>query len=1189
MLRRKGLWAVGVFLCLLICAIGPVSIALERMDRSVGAGYSTRSSEHVGALGGKSGVGLDREGVHGERLDVHFEKSAEGDGFVLVEGPEGGWTCREATPDEVEWMQRRDPTLPLHVITPLDLHQQQTGLRIILRATPQLEQFPQAKAAFLRAAQTWERLIRNPITIVLDVDFGPTRFGQPYPPGVIGSTRTQPLVARSGYPDVRSQLLSGASSQERGVYNALPQEQVPTDLGPTAAVAAPSAVLRALGLISPVADPDGERGRFGDPPSIGFNSNLPFDFNPDDGIDPDKLDFDAVAVHEIGHALGFTSEVGFRELDSSAPVAVSVLDLFRFRPGVTMATFSTARRILSSGGEQVFFAGPPELPLSTGRPDGSGGDGRQASHWKDDALTGQYIGIMDPTGERGRRDTLTENDLKAFDFLGYQVEAQAQPPPSGDVVDLTSGVPQSGSIPAPQGGGGILGPTQYRIQVPSGATQLRVELRGNQDVDLYVRFGQRIEIQGGRAVADYVSESPTGEETITVTPTSSPPLRAGSYFIAVANFGPGAATFTVTATVSGAPSAQPDIDVQPTALDFGTVTVGSTADRTLTVRNVGSAPLTVTGMTLDNPRFTIVSPSTPFTVNAGGQQTVTVRFAPTSTGPQSGTLRIQSDDPDEATVSVSVTGQGVAQPPPSGRTLSVPNASGEPGRTVSIAVALSDGSGISALSFTLSFDPAILSVSGPSAVSRGTLVPDNFSLSANTATAGRVGIVISPPIQTPLPTFRSGSGSVVTITFQVASGAREGATSPLTLSNISASDANAGSVSITPQNGTFTVGTPRTLTVSDAQGAPGSVVTIPVTLSDGTNISALQFTLSFNPAILTPAANPVALGSLVPSGFTVSANTATAGQVTVVISPPVQTPLPTFTSGSGSVAVLTFQVASGASPGATSPLTLSNISASDRNANAVAITAQNGTFTVLAVRRGDINQDGVINVQDLILLIRHLTGESPLSGAALQAADVNGDGQVNVQDVVRLIQHLTGERPLNISLPPEEMKAHAVRPTRWVAIGGSFWSEGTLQVPLLISEAADVAAAELVLEYEATKLQLAGDPEMWVNADGLPPGFRWYAHESAPGRLRLVLVPPIRSPLPTLPAGMRVLVQVRFVPLLGVRLEELEMPPVRVSHLLLADREGRALPAKEITHVDASGEHEEREFLLRQRHRHQPE
>jgi len=1092
-----------------------------------------------------------------ERLAAH----EEGGGFVLIQGDDGGYTCREATPEELLWMKQRDPNIPLRVITPLRASQQQTGLRIILRSTPQLDGFPQAKAAFLRAAQTWERLIQTPITVVIDVDFGPTRFGRPYPPRVIGSTNPQE-IGGSVYPDVRSRLLSGASSSsETTVYTALPQGQVPTDLGTTTTVFAPSAVFRALGLINPVADPDGERGRFGDPPSIGFNSDIPFDFNPDDGIDPDKLDFDATAVHEIGHALGFTSRVGDRELDPSSTVAVSVWDLFRFRPGITLETFSTAQRILSSGGEQVFFAGPPALPLSTGRPDGSGGDGNQASHWKDDALTGQYIGIMDPTARPGERDEITENDLKALDFFGYRVSAQGQPPPSGDVVDLTSGVPQQGSIPAPsQPGSGVLGQTQYRIQVLTGATQLRVELRaaGNQDVDLYVRFGQKVEIQGGRAVADYISESPTGSETITVTPFSSPPLQAGAYYIAVANFGPGAATFTVTATVTGgAPPAQPDIDVQPTALDFGTVTVGATADRALTVRNVGDAPLQVTSLSLDNPRFTVVSPSTPFTVNAGGQQTVTVRFAPTAAGVQSGTLRIQSNDPDEATVSVSVTGQGgAASPPPSGRTLSVPNASGEPGRTVTIAVNLSDGSGISALSFTLSFDPAVLSISGPSAVSRGSLVPDTFSLSANTATAGQVRIVISPPLTTPLPTFRSGSGSVAAITLQVASGAREGTTSPLALSNISASDANAGSVPITPQNGTFTVGVPRTLAVADAQGAAGATVSIPITLSEGAGISALQFTLSFNPAILTPTANPVALGALVPSTFTVNASTPTAGQLRVVISPPLTSPLPTFNSGSGTVVTVTFQVASGASSGATSPLTLSNVSASDRNGNAVGITTQNGTFTVLAVRRGDINQDGVINVQDLILLIRHLTGESPLTGAALQAADVNGDGQVNVQDVVRLIQHLTGERPLSVSPPGGEEAA------RWVALGERFWSEGAMVVPIVISEASGVAAAELILEYDAARLR--PDPEELVRGVGLPPGFRWQVRELESGRLALVLVPPMESPIPTLPEGFRVLAHVRFLPASDVRAEEAARAFVRVRHVGLADRHGHAISVRAV-------------------------
>jgi hypothetical protein len=38
-------------------------------------------------------------------------------------------------------------------------------------------------------------------------------------------------------------------------------------------------------------------------------------------------------------------------------------------------------------------------------------------------------------------------------------------------------------------------------------------------------------------------------ESLTITPMSTPPLQAGTYYIGVANYGPGASTFTVTATV----------------------------------------------------------------------------------------------------------------------------------------------------------------------------------------------------------------------------------------------------------------------------------------------------------------------------------------------------------------------------------------------------------------------------------------------------------------------------------------------------------------------------------------------------------------------------------------------------------------------------------------------------------------
>ena len=97
----------------------------------------------------------------------------------------------------------------------------------------------------------------------------------------------------------------------------------------------------------------------------------------------------------------------------------------------------------------------------------------------------------------------------------------------------------------------MLSHTHYSIEVPAGATQLKIALIGNQDVDLFARFGSPVFNNGHTVAADYGSTTDTGSETIIVTPLSSPALRAGIYYIAVANFGPGDADFTVTATVAG--------------------------------------------------------------------------------------------------------------------------------------------------------------------------------------------------------------------------------------------------------------------------------------------------------------------------------------------------------------------------------------------------------------------------------------------------------------------------------------------------------------------------------------------------------------------------------------------------------------------------------------------------------------
>jgi hypothetical protein len=362
--------------------------------------------------------------------------------FVNYRG-QGTVGCRDGGEERAGALKRRSGQ-SLHVISGgrsagrESLTAEATGLQIVLRATNQLESFPAAKAAFVNAAAVWESVINTPITIVVDVDFGPTWFGEKYDSDVLGQTDSQDLGESSIYDEVRSVLVGAAISDERiSLYNQLPVSAVPTDLGTTSYVVAPSALWRALGFISPVADPSTEETDLGDPPAVGFNSAFDYDFDPSNGITSNRIDFDSVAVHELGHVLGFDSNTGYRELVRDAPVAVSVWDIFRFRPGVTLDAFRTAQRILSSGGSQDFFDGSKEVALSTGRPDGTGGDREQASHWKDDRLTGQYVGIMDPTLADGERQVITENDLAALSSFGYAVGANQAGPGTPSITKVS--------------------------------------------------------------------------------------------------------------------------------------------------------------------------------------------------------------------------------------------------------------------------------------------------------------------------------------------------------------------------------------------------------------------------------------------------------------------------------------------------------------------------------------------------------------------------------------------------------------------------------------------------------------------------------------------------------------------------------------------------------------------------------
>jgi hypothetical protein len=318
----------------------------------------------------------------------------------------------------------------------------------------------QALAGFEAAGDFWSSLFTDDVTVNINIGFESLNSGVLGQASSFSQVFSYSQVANALIADKKSsddftavahlpgfqvnnstEVFAFLGTEENGSQQLDPENNTLTN--DNAFLDVNRANAKALGLLANDNTVDAE---------ISFNSNFSFDFDRTNGIDFNKFDFVGVAAHEIGHALGFVSGVDYVDyysgsngpdapLDLDNYAVFSVLDMYRYSsqslqyssqlgvPVLDLSANSTAKYFSIDGGTTNLGG------FSTGT---FNGDGRQASHWKDNLA----LGIMDPTAANGELLAISELDTQAFDVIGWDRKIQSQPVPEPTTIlgSLTLGV-----------------------------------------------------------------------------------------------------------------------------------------------------------------------------------------------------------------------------------------------------------------------------------------------------------------------------------------------------------------------------------------------------------------------------------------------------------------------------------------------------------------------------------------------------------------------------------------------------------------------------------------------------------------------------------------------------------------------------------------------------------------------------
>lgn len=217
----------------------------------------------------------------------------------------------------------------------------------------------------------------------------------------------------------------------------------------------------------------------------------------------------------------------------------------------------------------------------------------------------------------------------------------------------------------------------------------------------------------------------------------------------------------------------PDIGLSNDTLAFGSVPLPGNVPMTLVIANVGNQDLHITAIAFGDPGFE-ADGDTPFTITAGSNYPLTVRFVPAHKGTFNTLMTIACDDPDEPAMAVRLT--ATAYPV---NELHAGNISAYSGDHALLTLSVNNMEPVTGLQFDLTLPPPLRYLPGSATL---TARAADHLVSAATLSGNRLRVIAWSPGARP---FAGDSGALLTLAFLVSG---TGGTYPLALQEVKLGD-----------------------------------------------------------------------------------------------------------------------------------------------------------------------------------------------------------------------------------------------------------------------------------------------------------------------------------------------------------------------------------------------------------------